>query len=429
MGFYPAPDITKKRGLGVSLTDMEIRRAKPRDKTFKLTDSGGLYLAISPTGGRQWRWKFRHGGQERALSLGAYPQVGLAEARRQRDIARDHLKAGKDPSLEKKRQVERRLNSTFEHIAGEWFESRKAGWVPKHASDVRKSLERDIFPEFGQIAMTDIRPRDVLEALRRVEVRGAVETAHRLRQRIEEIFAYAMGMGLAEDNPAVVVARALRPVRKGRQPAVVTLDEARGVLRDAEALPGHPTTKLALRLLALTTVRPGTIISTPWDELLPTLEGDQPVWRIPAARMKLKVQYKLDDSRDHLVPLSRQAVDLIRALHALNHRSPFAFPNVRFHHRHMSENAIGYLLNRAGFHQRHVPHGWRATFSTIMNERYPGDRHVIEAILAHVPENKVAAAYNRALYLDRRRELLQEWADMLLEGQAGLADIVKLPRR
>ncbi|MDQ0510857.1 tyrosine-type recombinase/integrase [Ancylobacter amanitiformis] len=411
------------------LTDIEIRRTKPRDRIFKLTDSGGLYLAISPTGGRQWRWKYRHGGKDRALSLGAYPQVGLAEARRERDAARSALKSGKDPNLERKRQIERKLNSTFAHMAREWYESRKSGWVDRHAHDVISSLERDVIPEIGQIDMNEIRPRDVLEALRRVERRGAVETAHRLRQRIEEIFAFAMGMGLAEDNPAIVVRKALKPVRRGRQPAVVTLDEAREVLRAAEAIPGHPTTKLALRLLALTVVRSGTIVTTPWEEVLPVLSSDLPVWRVSAERMKLKSHLKRDDSRDHMVPLSGQAVDVLKVLRVDNHRSPFVFPNVRFHHRHMSENALGYLLNRAGFHQRHVPHGWRATFSTIMNERHPADRPVIEMILAHTPENKVAAAYNRALYLDRRRELLQEWADLLLDGQATLKDIVTGPRR
>ncbi|TCK27997.1 site-specific recombinase XerD [Ancylobacter aquaticus] len=412
----------------MALTDIEVRKVQAREKPFKLADSGGLYMFVSPSGARLWRLKYRHAGKEKALAIGPYPAVGLAEARRERDLAKSSLKAGRDPVIDQRRRKEAAADRGFEKIAREWFEVKRRGWTPVHANDVITSLERDVFPEIGARDLTDIVPRDILNLLRLVEQRGAIETGHRLRQRIEDVFAFAMGMGVADDNPATVVAKALAPVVRGRQPAVETIEEAREVLKRAEATPAHPVTKLALRFLALTVVRPGVVITTPWEEL-DQIDAWDPVWRVPAARMKLRLEHKNDPRKDHLVPLPRQALDILAHLRKFSARSEFAFPNHRFAQRAMSENAIGYLLNRAGFHHRHVPHGWRATFSTIMNERNPADRHVIEAILAHVPENKVAAAYNRALYLDRRRELLQEWADMLLEGQARLGDIVKMPRR
>jgi integrase len=215
-------------------------------------------------------------------------------------------------------------------------------------------------------------------------------------------------------------------VVKGRQPAVTDLDDARTMLAKAEAEPAHAVTKLALRLLALTALRPGALIGTPW------LEFDNisdTVWRIPAARMKLKKNQKTDESRDHFVPLPTQALDVIDVLRTLTGDGPLVFPNTRHGHKKMSENAIGYLLNRAGYHHKHVPHGWRSTFSTVMNERYPADRAVIDLMLAHTPDNKVEGAYNRAAYLKRRRELSQIWADLILKNAKPAASLLAGPRR
>jgi integrase len=234
------------------------------------------------------------------------------------------------------------------------------------------------------------------------------------------IFVYGIASGICQIDPAAIVQGAMAPLIKGRQPAIVDLDEAREVLRCAEAEPAHPVTKLALRLLALTAVRPGEIRGATWREF-EQLDGDQPLWRIPAARMKMK--------QEHLVPLSRQAVAVITAVRSLTGRGPLVFPNARHAHRPMSENAIGYLLNRAGYHSRHVPHGWRATFSTIMNERYQHDRQVIDLMLAHAPKDKTESAYNRAAHMPRRRELAQSWADLLLHHAPEAAALVHGPRR
>jgi integrase len=213
---------------------------------------------------------------------------------------------------------------------------------------------------------------------------------------------------------------------KGRQPAITDLDAAREMLAKAEAEKAHPTTKLALRILALTVVRPGTLITTPWSEWTDMEDG---IWRIPAARMKLRLQHKDDDARDHWVPLSRQGLEAIESLRTLTGRGPIALPNTRHAHKPMSENAMGYLLNRAGYHHRHVPHGWRATFSSVMNERFPADKPIIDLMLAHVPKDKVEGAYNRALHLDRRRELAQAWADLILDGSRPAADLLIGPRK
>lgn len=412
------------------LTDAAVRAAKPSDRPLKLPDGRGLHLFVSPTGARLWRMRYEIRGREKLLSFGAYPTVTLAEARRMRDEAKANLKSGRDPGEEIKAQRRERGNpdDRFETLARAWFEVNKDIWSKRHAADVIGSLERDVFPFIGGRLIADLRPQDVLQLARKIEARPAIETAHRVCQRISSVFTFAAGMGMVDTNPVLVVMGALKPIRRGRQPAVVTIEEAREVLKAAESVPAHPVTKLALRLLALTAVRPGVIAGLPWTEL-EHLDEKEPVWQVPAERMKLKVEHKLDATRDHLVPLSRQAMEVIDTIRRVTGRGPMVFPNARFPTRPMSENAMGYLLNRAGYNQRHVPHGWRATFSTIMNERQPADRAVIEMVLAHVPENKVAAAYNRARYVDRRRELLQEWADLLLEGLPPAADLLKGARR
>jgi integrase len=210
---------------------------------------------------------------------------------------------------------------------------------------------------------------------------------------------------------------------RGQQPAITDLEGARQVLRDVEAIPGHPVTKLAMRLLALTVVRPGTLATTPWTELSGLAEQD-PTWTIPAERMKLRLDQKRREERDHLVPLPRQAIEAIAALRQLSGDSPYVFPNVRGFHRPMSENALGYMLNRAGYFGRHVPHGWRSTFSTVMNTRRRGDGDVIELMLAHVKKDRVKAAYDRAAHMDVRREIAQEWADLLMAGLPPAASLL-----
>jgi integrase len=405
------------------LTDAAVRGAKPAAKPYKLTDRAGLYLHVTPAGSKLWRLRYEFGRKEKLLSIGPYPDVTLADARDRRDTAKRLLREGRDPSLERKLARTKSLEAqttSFEPVAREWYARMASSWTERHALDVLTSLERHVFPQLGSLPITEINPPMVLTVLRAIEARPAIETARRVRQRMSAVFVYGIASGICQTDPAAIVQGAMAPLVKGRQPAIVDLDEAREVLRRAEAEPAHPVTKLALRLLALTAVRPGEIRGAAWREF-EQLDSGQPLWRIPATRMKMK--------QEHLVPLSQQAVAIITAVRSLTGRGPLVFPNARHAHRPMSENAIGYLLNRAGYHSRHVPHGWRATFSTIMNERYQHDRQVIDLMLAHAPKDKTESAYNRAAHMPRRRELAQAWTDLLLADLPEVASLMCGARR
>lgn len=413
------------------LTDLLVRKLEPSDKPRKVSDSMGLYLYVTPSGGKSWRYKYRINGREKLLTIGLYPKVSLADARTARDNAREALAKGLDPAELKKHRAALAFTdskNTFEAISQNWFEINKGQWTEKHAAEVWKSLEREIFPDLGHLPIKDISASQVLETLRKVEGRGAKETARRIRQRASNVFVFGIASGVCENDPAAQVEKAMAPLTRGRQPALTTLEECREIIRKVELETAHPVTKLAHRVLALTALRPGAVIATPWVEF-DELDDEDPIWAVPADRMKLRLHMKTDSSRDHLIPMSEQAVKTIRVLRKFSGRGPFAFPNTRHAHRPMSENAIGYLLNRAGYHHKHVPHGWRASFSSIMNERRPNDRQIIDVALAHVPKDKVEGVYNRALYLKQRREIMQEWADILMKDQMPLDEVVKLPRR
>ncbi|MDN2581638.1 integrase arm-type DNA-binding domain-containing protein [Aquibium sp. ELW1220] len=413
------------------LTDAAIRAFKPGEKSYKKFDRDGLHLVITPSGGKLWRFKFRFEGREKLLSFGPYPDVSLSQARGARDDAKATLRKGEDPSATKRAEkaaVTSAPRHPFEEVAREWFEVNRDQWAERHAHDVLVSLERDVFPFMGSAPIADISASDVYAVVHPLEQRGAKETARRVRQRIEAVFARAIAKGIATTNPGAQVKGAMAPMAKGRQPAIIDLEAARAMLAKAEAEPAHPVTKLALRILALTAVRPGTLASTPWAEWS-NLDADAPAWQVPAERMKMRLQHKGDEARDHIVPLSRQAVEAIAALQTISGRGRLAFPNTRHAHKPMSENAMGYLLNRAGYHHKHVPHGWRATFSSVMNERFPADRAVIDLMLAHVPKDAVEGAYNRALHMARRRELAQLWADLILDGLPPAEDLLSGPRR
>lgn len=431
------------------LTDTAVKKAEPRAKPYKMADSGGLYLHVAPTGSKSWRMKFRFDGKEKLLTFGPYPEVKLSEARERRDEARRQIRDNVDPSGARRRAREQRDQQaldearavSFETAARAWFNLQKGRWAPVHADDVITSLERDVFPAFGARALTEIDAPAVLKALRAVEDRGSIETAKRLRQRISAVFAMYISEGVVAVDPAAAVGKALRPLpKKGRQPALTDVDEARGVLIAAEASGASPVTKLASRLLALTQSRPGMIRGAEWEEFEGIdWSGERygpfmPLWRVPAARMKLVSDLKAEEAFEHLIPLPWQAVDALLAVRRLSGRGRLVFPSQRHSHRPLSENAIGYLYNRVGYHGRHVPHGWRAAFSTTMNalakrQRRVGDDDVIELMLAHVPANKVKAAYDRAGHMERRRELSQEWADMLMKGLAPANEILGGRRR
>lgn len=416
----------EKRGIfgdRTMLTDAKVRTAKPRPKAYKIADANRLFLMVTPSGGKLWRWNYEYDGKNKTMAFGAYPLVSLADAREKRDEAWSMLCEGHDPSVAKRLKIEANLEAgrqTFERVAREWYGNAKAQWATIHASDVIRSLERDVFPTIGSLPIAQLTPPLILGVLREIETRGAIETAKRVRQRISAVFIYAVAQGIATSDPAEKLGAVLKPLRKGRQPAITDIVPLRQMILTAEEDNARPITRLGLRMLALTAVRPSELRGAEWAEF-EDLDGKLPLWRIPSTRMKGDLSRKEEINGDHLVPLTPQALAVLRAIWPLTGGGPLVFPSNRHAHRPMSENAIGYLLNRAGYHGHHVPHGFRAAFSTIMNEWAerngdPHDRKVIDLMLAHVPKDKVEGAYNRAAYMPRRRELAEIWANMLSEG-------------
>jgi integrase len=451
----------------MALNDAKVKAAKPRDKAYKLSDSGQLFLHVTTAGGKHWRMNYTFGRNpagkpaQKTLTIGPYPVVSLGEAREARDLAKKILLEGRDPAVVKQLTRQDRsaaAENTFQLIAERWFQLRSGwslakldawreqhgaarvrdaehwsdpkvrGWSAVHSDDVLKSLRRDAFPALGDLPIADIDTPTVLALLQSIESRGAIESAHRLRQRMSDIFTFAIAAGIARNDPAPKsLLKVLRGKPKARkQPSIVDGTEdndervrrVRKLLADVDAERTRAGTKFAMRLLALTAVRPGEVAGAEWAEF-EGLDGVAPLWRIPAARMKGDKDRKEEVGGDHLVPLSRQAVEVLTALHQLSGRFTLLFPGERHMHRPISDNTLNALLKRAGYENRHVPHGFRAAFSTIMNERpdrRPDDRAAIDLMLAHVPSNKVEAAYNRAAYMLRRRELAQLYSDMLIVG-------------
>ena len=429
------------RGIGLQtwghrlLTDVACRKARPRESAWKLADARGLYLEILPSGFKSWRWKYRFGGKEKRIVFGPFPELGLTQAREMRLEAARLLLAGRDPGVERKKLQAARTAATlatFAAMTETWMAQRTPLWSPRYAAIVQSSFERDVLPVLGSLPVAEVTAPMVLQAVRAVEARGAIETARRTRQRIEEIFAVAIALGLTDVNPAAGLSTVIARPRRGRFPAVRTIERARAVLASVEALPQHPLTRIASRLLALTAVRSAPLRLATRDEF-EDLDGDAPLWRIPAAKMKLSVERKDDVAMEFVVPLSTQAVELVQMAIAFTPRAQLLFPSMRGWRRPMSDSTISKAYREAGWSGVHVPHGWRSTFSTIMNERAiadenAGDRAIIDLMLAHVPSG-VEATYNRAAYLPRRRALAQAWADMLIEELPPATSLLEGPRQ
>lgn len=405
------------------LTDAKVRNAKPKANPYKLTDGNRLYLLVTPAGGKLWRWGYEYDGKQKGMAFGRYPVISLSDARARRDEAQAILVDGRDPAIAKKLKLEAQLEAarqTFERTARDWHANAQSQWARRHANDVMRSLERDVFPTIGDIPIADLSPPLILAVLREIEARGSIETAKRILQRINAVFGFAIAEGRVKTDPSERLHAALKPMRRGRQPAILELTPLRKMISTAEEDDARPITRLALRFLALTAVRPNELRGARWDEF-EDLNSRAPLWRIPAARMKGTLDRKDEIGGEHLVPLTPQVIAVLKSLWPLTGEGPLLFPSARSPHRPMSENALGYLLNRAGYHGHHVPHGFRAAFSTIMNEWAErngkhGDRAIIDLMLAHVPRGKVEGAYNRAAYMERRRELAKQWAGMLCEG-------------
>jgi integrase len=404
------------------LTNAAVKAARPRAAAYKLADQRGLHLYVAPTALKSWRWRFRVDGREQLLTIGSWPEVSLDAARARCDQAREQLGRGEDPRRASG-DADARVRA-FEYVSRRWHSHMLPRWTAVHAADVLASLERDVFPAIGAMPIAAITTPVVLNALRSVEERGRLETARRVRQRISAVFTFAIAEGIADHDPAAIVARALTPPAPSRhQPALLDVVSARELLAAAEAVDASASIKLASRYLALTAVRLAAVRGARWSEI-EDLDGAAPVWRVPAGRMKLKVAKKADDKNDHVVPLAPAAVELLREARAIMHpgdanmhaddaniRDLLIFPGRSADAgKPIGEAAIGALYDRAGFAGQHVPHGWRATFSTVMNERgdFAGD--LIERALAHAAKDKVKAAYDRSEHSVQLRRLFEAWA-------------------
>lgn len=387
----------------MALTDTAIRNAKPKDKPFKMGDDKGLYLLVQPAGGKLWRFDYRHGGKRKTLALGSYPDVSLAEARGRRDDARRQVANGVDPSdvrkAEKAAKVEAGAN-TFEALAREWMATKGREWSASYASKTLSAMERHAFPAIGKRPLVDIVAPDLLAMLRAIECRGTVDMAHRIQQNCGGIWRYAIATGRATYDPVPSLKGALSTVKQEHYAALTDPAEFGQLLRDIEGYRGEVVTKAAMQLLALTFQRTQETRYAEWSQF----DMDAALWRIPAHVMKMK--------EAHLVPMSRQAIEVLERLRPLTGGGRLVFPSPVNRERPISENTVVYALARMGYKGRMTGHGFRSVASTLLNEQ--GFRHdVIERQLAHAERNQVRAAYNRAEYLSERTAMMQQWADYL----------------
>lgn len=386
----------------MALTDTAIRKAKSTDKTQRLFDGGGLYLEISPAGGKWWRWKYRFGGKEKRLSLGTYPDTGLADARERRDAARKLLAAGIDVSQHRKAAKaagEAASANSFEVVAREWFAKQKAKWAVSHADKVIRRLERDIFPWLGQRPVAEITAPELLKHLERIEQRGAIETAHRALQTCGQVFRYAIQTGRAERAPSTDLRGALTPWRPVAFAAAITPEEISPVLRKIHDYTGGPVVRSALRLATMLFCRPGELARMKWAEL--DLGTGQ--WRYLVSKT----------NRWHIAALPSQAVEILRDLQPLTGRREYVFPGGRDSDKPMSANALLQAMRRSGIKkEEQTVHGFRHMASTRLNEM-GWNPDAIEAALTHRMPGVRGVYAGRAQYLEDRREMMQAWADYL----------------
>ncbi len=397
------------------LTDTKVRTIKPAEKPKKLFDGGGLFLLVTPTGGKLWRLKYRFGGIEKLLALGAYPQTSLADARQKRDDARALMLNGVDPRDIKKAQkaAGAQENETFEVIAREWHTKFSASWAASHSNKIIRRFELYVFPWLGDRQIKSITAPDLLTVLRRIEAKGTLDTAHRTKQNCGQVFRYAVATGRAERDPSADLRGAIPPASGKHMATITDPKEIAGLLRSIDDYRGSIVTRCALQLAPLFFVRPGELRHAEWSEF----NLDAAEWRIPAEKMKAGVL--------HIVPLSRQALGVLREIHPLTGHGRYVFPSPRTDSRPMSSNAILSALRRMGFAKDEMSgHGFRSMASTLLNEQ-GWNRDAIERQLAHAERNSVRAAYNYAEFMPERKKMMQAWADYL-EGIKAGAKIIQI---
>lgn len=387
----------------MSLTEVAIRNAKPRAKTFKLYDSGGLYLQVAPSGGKWWRLKYRLDGKEKRLSLGVYPEVGLAKARKRRDEERALLADHVDPSRHRKEQKSAqalRAVNTFEQVTREWFAKSSPSWAPAHAERKIRLFERDIFPLMGQQPVAEITSPGLLAVLRRIEKRGALETARRALVYSGQVFRYAVATGRAALDPSGALRGALSPVKNEHFAATTEPARLAPILQMLDGYMGTLPVRCALRLMPLVFVRPGELRKAQWSQI----DLDAAEWRYTVSKT----------DTPHIVPLSRQAVEILREVFPLTGQGQYVFPSARSTARPMSDNAILAAMRTMGIGKDEMTgHGFRAAARTILDEVLGVRPDFIEHQLAHAVRDPNGRAYNRTAFLPERREMMQKWADYL----------------
>lgn len=408
------------------LSDTKIRAAKPRQKPYKLFDTDGLFLAISPKGGRWWRQRYRWAGKEQLLSLGTYPEVGLAEAREKGLAIRKQVANGIDPSADRKAQkaalVDAKAN-TLKAVALAWHAKFKPQWSAHHAGRILQRLEDNVFPWLGSKPIRDVTSADVLECIDRMAKRGAYDTARRVLQIVKKIFKWAISRGLIATSPAAHIEPRdeLPSIDVTHRAAIKDPKQLGALMRAIDSYQGGFVVKCALKVLAMTFVRPGELRHAEWPEF--HLDGKEPTWRIPAARMKM-------GGEDHIVPLAKQAVAVLREIQPLTGAdgTGLVFPGARNASRPLSENTLNAALRTLGFTQeQHTAHGFRGTASTLLNQQQ-WNKDAIERQLAHMPRDKVRASYNSADHLPLRRKMMQHWANYLDELRADDGRVVNIGR-
>ncbi|MGG1949008.1 integrase arm-type DNA-binding domain-containing protein [Trinickia sp. NRRL B-1857] len=392
------------------LTDVAVRAAKPREKAYKLADGHGMYLEVMPSGAKYWRLKYRIDGKEKRAALGVYPNVSLLEARKERDKIKESVRAGLDPTHEKRRlKLERTLDraNLFEAVAREWHDKQKVGWTEKHANRVWKMIENELLAPLGARPIREISAPELLAVMRTIESRDALDISHRCLQTASQIFRYAIATGRADRDPAPDLRGALK-TRAVVHMKRIGESELPELMQKIATYDGDLQTRLALQLLALTFVRTVELRNAEWSEI----DEVKAEWRIPAAKMKMR--------SEHIVPLSTQALAVIKQLRELNGNWALLFPSRSNARKPISENTVLYALYRLGYHSRMTGHGFRGLASTILNENgFNSDW--IERQLAHTEQNSVRAAYNHAQYLPERRRMMQWWGAYLEQSSADIS--------
>lgn len=382
------------------LTAVAVKSVKPKEKAHRLFDTKGLYLEVSPKGGKWWRLKYRFEGRERRMSLGVYPNVSLRDARERRDEARKRVAHGIDP--QKEREAHKNGRGTFEALAREWFLKYEKTWVPAHGDRIIRRFERDIFPWLGKQRIEQVEPLDILTVLRRIEDRGAIETAHRAMQNCSQVFRYAVATGRAKRDPTVDLRGAIPPAKERHHAAITDPAQVGELLRATKDYKGFFPTKCALMFAPLVFVRPVELRTAEWEEM----DFERAEWNIPARKMKMR--------EPHLVPLPRQALAILEELHPLTGNGQYLFPSIRTRTRPMSENTVNGALRRLGYPKDVMTgHGFRAMARTMLDEQLGFRPDYIEQQLAHRVRDPLGRAYNRTKHVKERRVMMQAWADYL----------------